>query len=264
MYSKRAMMNQVSVQKLANTSFSQEQLDQYKGWLGFAKEQRSFQIQEVLRMVVEAEQQRMQNETMAWRVGAGLVGLMFGMADGFQMTDMYQAMAFGTAAGFAHNKFSEKERKFLKDIQFDWVMGDHSPQVIDQRLGRAVSRFVLPIDNGLIVPFSIRKGMRGEHLLPMGLAERTCPGFTETSSREVMERTFNEHGIETLANQFFPAPLDPTKCQSVRKVRWADVEDELGEVNKMAQELDYEPVIIETNNEKIYGYRTEIPYHSDY
>ena len=77
---------------------TQEALTTYQNGLNFLKVQRSFQFQEVLKTVVQSEQQRIQNESMTWRVGVGLVGLMFGMSDGFQMGDMFKAMAMGTVA----------------------------------------------------------------------------------------------------------------------------------------------------------------------
>ena len=252
--------------KPVDTELAQDQIIQYAQILEFFKEQRSFQLQDVLRWVVESEQQRIKNETMAWRVGAGLVGLMFGMSDGFQAGDLYQAMAFGTAAGFAHDKFSEEQRKFLKDIQFEWAIGEHSPQVIDQRFGKATSRFLLPVNGEAMgYMFSIRKGMRGEYLVPISYACEACPGFTNVNSREVMARSIDAENIEILANQFFPLPeMSPYKCQSMRKVRSEQFEHEFSHLNTMATQMNYETVVVEVDNTKYYGYRTEIPYHSDY
>jgi hypothetical protein len=78
--------------------------------LQVARTSDSFQTREVLQRIVLAEQQRIKEEQMLWRVGGTILGMCFGLTDGFQLTDLFMGMAGSAIAGTAHEVMSHEDR----------------------------------------------------------------------------------------------------------------------------------------------------------
>jgi len=223
----------------------------------------SFQTREVLQRIVMAEQQRIREEQMLWRVGGTILGLCFGIGDGLQMTDLFIGMAGGAVASLAHETMSHEDRQFLERCQALWLVGQNSPIELAQRLGPARSRILLH-DPGWEAPvvFNHHQGHRGDHLVPLGNAGNLAAGFTDRQSREVLQRHFDGEDLQTLQAQLYPIAQHAVAVDRVTTISQVD-----------ALELDPEapsflaqsrPVRIDAGDGPVIGYQVPIPAQSDF
>jgi hypothetical protein len=253
-------MTQLSQRLDAITS---TELDTFNQWLPIFKEHRSFELEQVIKLVVQSESKRMKDESNAWRVGFGLVGLMLGMGDGFQAADLFTGLAFSSVGATVHGEFSKEDREQLEKFQMGWVCDEFSPVMLDKRLGRATSR-VIGFHEGQPFMYSMRSGSRGQYAIPMSFAGTACPAFTEENSRAVMLNTFNVDGIEQLQRQFYPAGAGSRKVDGVRRIKWDQAYDLDPEISQIAHESDCEPILVDVRGDVSLVFRTEVPIHSDY
>ena len=244
-------------------AITSKELSTFNQILPFFKEHRSFELEQVLKLVAQSESKRMKNEMNAWRVGFGLVGLMFGTADGFQATDLFGSLAWASVGGMVHGEFSKEDREQLEKFQMGWVCDDYSPLMLDKRLGRATSR-IIAFSGEELSMFSMRSGSRGQYAIPLSCAGMACPAFVDEKSREVMVNTFNENGMEQLQTQFYPDGAGSQKVDGVRKIKWEQAYDLSPQLSPLAQEANCEPILVDVNGEVSLAYRTEVPVHSDY
>jgi hypothetical protein len=223
----------------------------------------SFQTREVLQRVVMGEQARIREEQMVWRVTGSLVGMLFGLGDGLQMTDLFMGMAGASVASLAHEAMSHEDRQFLERCQSLWLVGGNSPVELAQRLGPARSRILLfnPSWQEPMV-FNHYQGHRGHHLVPLGLASRQAAGFAHPQSLEVRQRHFSTDELQTLEGQLYPMASHAFAVDTVSTISLAE-----------ALELDpsapyflsqSKPVRIEAATDAAVGYQVPIPAHSDF
>ena len=88
--------------------FSQDELV----WI--AREGVAFQSIKVMEAIVEAEQSRIQQERMAWRVGGMIIGGLLGIGNGFDASDLLSGLAVGSLASLGHEVASHEQLEFLK------------------------------------------------------------------------------------------------------------------------------------------------------
>ncbi len=227
------------------------------------KDYHSFQTQLVIESIVNCEQKRIQNEQLGWKVAGAALGLLLGAGDGFDFGDLFTAFTFGNMASLAHNKFSEKDIQFLKEIKSYWMIADGSPVDILRRLGAPKNRVLIFVEDQSLA-FTHHVGPRGEFLIPLSLAEKSCPGFTNHQSREVVDRSFSSQDIEILANQLYPTMDGALQVDSSRRLRDEVAAERDPELVEAAVKIGYEPVDMEIRGERILAFRTQIPLHSDF
>jgi hypothetical protein len=100
-----------------------------------ARTARSFQTREVLSRIVTAEQQRIKQEQMLWRVAGAFMGACFGLSDGFDPGDIFLGMGLSGLAGMGHGVMSHEQRQFLEQCRSLWTIGVNSPSDLVSRLG---------------------------------------------------------------------------------------------------------------------------------
>ena len=222
-----------------------------------------FQTREVLQRIVLAEQQRIKDEQILWRLGGSLLGLCFGLSDGFQLTDLFMGMAGTTVASLAHEAMSHEDRKFLERCQSLWLVGNNSPIELAQRLGPARSRILLQ-DPAWDAPllFNHHQGHRGDHLVPLGNARDQAAGFADPQSLEVLQRHFGREDLQTLQTQLYPIASHAVAVDCVRTISPEDAT----ELDPYARVFlkESRPVHISTANGAAVGYQVPIPAQSDF
>jgi hypothetical protein len=234
-----------------------------KEMLHVARHGYSFQTREVLQRIVMAEQQRIREEQMLWRVGGTILGLCFGIGDGLQMTDLFIGMAGGAVASLAHETMSHEDRQFLERCQALWLVGHNSPIELAQRLGPARSRILLH-DPGWEAPmvFNHHQGHRGDHLVPLGNAGTLAVGFADPQSREVLQRHFGGEDLQTLQAQLYPIASHAVAVDRVTTMSQVDaLELDQQAPSFLAQSR---PVRIDTADGATVGYQVPIPAQSDF
>lgn len=161
----------------------------------------SFQSREILQRVVLGEQQRLKEEQTLWRFGAAVLGSYLGLSDGFQLTDLFLGMASSTIAATAHEILSNEDKKFLERCQLLWLVGNHSPIELSQRIGQARSRilFYNPRWQAPCI-FNHHQVIRGEHLVPLGNAGNYAPGFADQVCNEALIPTGLKQYIFSIAS----------------------------------------------------------------
>ena len=92
-----------------------------------ARTARSFQTRELLSRIVTAEQQRIKQEQMLWRVAGAFMGACFGLSDGFDPGDIFLGMGLTGLAGMGHEVMSHEQRQFLEQCRSLWTIGANSP-----------------------------------------------------------------------------------------------------------------------------------------
>ncbi len=227
------------------------------------KDCHSFQTQFVIETIVTCEQKRIQEEQLGWKVAGAALGLLLGAGDGFDFGDLFTAFTFGNMASLAHNKFSETDIQFLKEIKSYWMIADGSPVDILRRLGAPKNRVLIFYEDKALT-FTHHLGPRGEFLIPLSLASESCPGFTNYQSREVVERTFNCLDIEILGNQLYPTMDGALLVDSSQRLRNEVAAERDPELVRAAVTSGYEPVDMEIGGDRILAFRTQIPLHSDF
>ena len=231
--------------------------------LQVARQGYSFQTREVLQRVVMGEQARIKEEQMVWRVTGSLVGMLFGLGDGLQMTDLFMGMAGASVASLAHEAMSHEDRQFLERCQSLWLVGGNSPVELAQRLGPARSRILLfnPSWPEPMV-FNHHQSHRGNHLVPLGLASRQAAGFAHPQSLEVLQRHFSTDELQTLEGQLYPMASHAFAVDTVSPISLA----EALELDPSAPSFlnQSRPVRIEAATDAAVGYQVPIPAHSDF
>jgi hypothetical protein len=223
----------------------------------------SFQTREVLQRIVLAEQQRIREEQMLWKVGGTILGMCFGLSDGFQLTDLFMGMAGSAIAANAHDVMSHEDKQFLERCQALWLVGHNSPIELAQRLGPARARILLhdPTWEAPVV-FNHHQGHRGDHLVPLGNAGNLARGFADHQSLQVLQRHFGREDLQTLQAQLYPNANHAVAVDRVMTISQVD-----------ALELDpyspsflnqSRPVQIETASGAAVGYQVPIPAQSDF
>jgi hypothetical protein len=227
------------------------------------KDYRSFQTQLVIQSIVVKEQKRIDDERIGWKIAGAALGLLLGAGDGLGLDDLFTAFTFSNMATLSHNKFSEKDIQFLKEINSYWMIADGSPIDILRRLGAPKNR-VLIFVNDQALPFTHHVAPRGEFLIPLAVACRACPGFVNHQSREVVERVFDSEDIEILESQLYPTLDGALQVDSSRRLRNEVAAQRDPALVKAAVASGYEPMDIEIGGEKILAFRTQVPLHSDF
>lgn len=247
----------------SSTAICPQQLDQFCSLMDQFKDYHSFQTQLVIQSIVSKEQKRIENERVGWKIAGAALGLMLGVGDGLDFGDLFTAFSFSNIANIAHNKFSEKDIQFLKEINSYWMISDGSPIDILRRLGAPKNR-VLIFANDQALAFTHHVAPRGEFLVPLAVAGRACPGFVNHQSREVVERVFDSEDIEILESQLYPTLDGALQIDSSRRLRNEVAAQRDPALVKAAVANGYEPMDIEIGGEKILAFRTQVPLHSDF
>jgi len=246
-----------------STSITQRQLDQFQLLMSNFKDYRSFQTQLVIESIVAKEQKRIESERAGMRLAGAAIGLLLGAGDGLDFGDLFTAFTFGNIANIAHSKFSEKDIQFLKEIKSYWTIADGSPIDIIRRLGAPKKR-VLIFTEDQALAFTHHAGTRGEFLVPLAVAGETCPGFINSQSREVVERTFDRQDIQILESQLYPTLDGALQVDSSRRLRNDVAAERAPGLVDIAVSNGYEPTDLEIGGEKVLAFRTQVPLHSDF
>jgi hypothetical protein len=223
----------------------------------------SFQTREVLHQIIVGEQQRIKEEQMLWRVGGSLLGLCFGLSDGFQLTDLFIGMSGGAIGSLAYDTMSQEDRKFLEQCQSLWLMGCNSPMELQQRLGPARARIVIEDSTtGEIMICNHHQGHRGDYLVPLGAAGAVAAGFQNPESLAVLSRHLSPENIEILQSQFYP--VGHASIQIDRPLPIS--REELRRICVPIKEScsDSRHVVIRNANGSTVAYHVPIPSHSDF
>ncbi len=228
-----------------------------------AKEGYSFQTRHVLQTIVSGEQQRLREEQTMWRLGGAVLGACLGLSDGFQLTDAFVGLAFSGIASLSHEAMSHEDRIFLEQCQSLWLIGNNSPVELAQRLGSAKSRILMyEKDWSSPMIFNHHQGIRGDFLVPLGLAGDLAKGFSSLKSREVLERHINFSDIEILQNQFYPSTNETFGIKEIIEITNEEAKRFSPYANSFLRET--EPVIISNRNNSAIAYRVPVPTHSDF
>lgn len=257
------MSSSLTSQRYSNSSQNPPVVPNASEMLDIAKYSYSFQSREILQRVVLGEQQRLREEQALWRFGAAVIGTCFGLGDGFQLTDLFLGMASSTIAVTAHEVLSNEDRQFLERCQLLWLVGNHSPIELSQRLGQARSR-ILIYDPSWQTPiiFNHHQGIRGEHLVPLGNAGNYAPGFADQASIEVLNRYFGADDLNILKAQLYPQADNTISISSVLPLSPGDALSS----DPFARSFlsNSQAVKIAVNNDSYIGYKVPIPAQSDF
>lgn len=238
---------------------SSSQLEQY---IHSARTGYSFQTRVVLQQIVAGEQQRIKDEQMLWRVGGSLLGLCFGLGDGFQLTDMFIGMSGAALGSLAYDTMSHEDRKFLEHCQSLWLVGCNSPMELQQRLGPARSRIVIDDPSiGEPLIFNHHQGHRGDHLVPLGAAGAVALGFQNHQSLDVMRRHISTENIGILQSQFYPMADFAMPVDCPIPISHDDLARAALPANPYSQA---QPVGIRSEHGSCIAYQVPIPAHSDF
>jgi len=223
----------------------------------------SFQSREILQRVVLGEQQRLKEEQTLWRFGAAVLGSCLGLGDGFQLTDLFLGMASSTIAATAHEVLSNEDRQFLERCQLLWLVGNHSPIELSQRIGQARSR-ILFYDPSWQAPciFNHHQGIRGDHLVPLGNAGNYAPGFADQASIEVLNRYFGADDLNTLRAQLYPQAGNTISISSVSAISPGEALSSDPFARSFLAKS--QAVKIAVNDDYFIGYKVPIPAQSDF
>lgn len=231
--------------------------------ISLARTARSFPTREVLTRIVTAEQQRLKQEQMLWRVAGAFLGACLGQSDGFDAGDIFLGMGLSGLAGMGHEVMSHEQRQFLEQCRSLWTIGANSPTDLAARLGPARAR-ILVYNQGWDCPviLSHHQGSRGDALVQLGAAHQFARGFRDHQSLEVMQRHFNTQELQVLQQQLYP---DASAADYIRRIHPLTAAQAL-ELDPSAKAFlpHTEPVLIESNAGRGLGYRLPIPVHSDF
>ena len=234
-----------------------------KEMLQLAKSGYSFQTREVLQRIVTAEQQRLREEQMFWRVGGAILGAVMGIGDGFQVADVFLSMGISGLGGLSHEVMSHEDRRFLESCHALWTVGTNSPIDLLQRLGPARSRILFYGPNWQQpAVFSHHQGHRGDTLVALGIAGELSAGFQRPQSNEVMQRHFSNADMAVLKLQLYPNASVAIPVASIQAIN----KQQAMALDPFAPDLlhDTQPVRIDIDGDCMVGYRVAIPAHSDF
>ena len=236
--------------------FSQDELV----WI--AREGVAFQSIKVMEAIVEAEQSRIQQERMAWRVGGMIIGGLLGIGDGFDASDLLSGLAVGSLASLGHEVASHEQLEFLKKCKADWLVTASSPVDLARRLG--APRFRVVIDDSSwrgAQLLSLHQGARGDYLIPLDCANRFARGFTDSASHAALVSTFDSENYQAISNQLYPIESMAVRLDSVRKLSRSEA-SALPDANR--EWAGSEAVMVEIQGQPLLARRFPIPVHSDF
>ena len=249
-------------QESSSIQINQDLIDKGKWLLNNA---RAFDSASVIKTIQEQELQRLKDENRNWKMAGAAVGLMFGMADGFDFTDLLGALGGSAVAGMAQDYFSDDQKKFLQQINAFWIVDGGSPLDIARRVGTAKSR-VISFTPGASKPFELynhHRGNRGDYFVRLSTSNQKCDGFNDPQAYSCLAKNFSESKIAEMGSELYPSMDGTFKIDSLRQVKL----DEATQYDQLAASIADDqvvPVIVERNGEKKIYYRSDIPIHSDF
>ena len=253
-----AHLSPVRVSSDASTSsvFSQDELV----WI--AREGVAFQSIKVMEAIVEAEQSRIQQERMAWRVGGMIIGGLLGIGDGFDASDLLSGLAVGSLASLGHEVASHEQLEFLRKCKADWLVTASSPVDLARRLGAPRYRVVITESSWSGAQLlSLHQGARGDYLIPLDCANRCARGFTDTASHAALVSTFDSENYQVISHQLYPIESMAVRLDSVRKLSHSEASS-LPDPNR--EWAGSEPVMVEIQGQMHLARRFPVPVHSDF
>ena len=222
----------------------------------------AFQSIKVMEAIVEAEQSRIQQERMAWRVGGMIIGGLLGIGDGFDTSDLLSGLAVGSLATLGHEVASHEQLEFLKKCKADWLVTASSPVDLARRLG--APRFRIVIDDSSwrgAQLLSLHQGARGDYLIPLDCANRCARGFTDPASHAALVNTFDPENYQAISYQLYPIESMALRLDSVRKLSRSESE---GLPKHQGDWAGSEPVMVEVGGQTHLARRFPVPVHSDF
>ena len=236
--------------------FSQDEL------LWIAREGVAFQSIKVMEAIVEAEQSRIQQERMAWRVGGMIIGGLLGIGDGFDASDLLSGLAVGSLASLGHEVASHEQLEFLKKCKADWLVTASSPVDLARRLGAPRYRVVITESSWSGAQLlSLHQGARGDYLIPLDCAHRCARGFTDTASHAALVNTLDSENYQVISHQLYPIESMAMRLDSVRKLSRSEA-SALPDSNH--EWAGSEPVMVEIQGQMHLARRFPVPVHSDF
>ena len=227
-----------------------------------AREGVAFQSIKVMDAIVEAEQSRIQQERMAWRVGGMIIGGLLGIGDGFDASDLLSGLAVGSLASLGHEVASHEQLEFLKKCKADWLVTASSPVDLARRLGAPRFRVVITASSWSGAQLlSLHQGARGDYLIPLDCAQRCARGFTDSASHAALVNTFDSENYEVISQQLYPIESMAVRLDSVRKLSRAE-SSSLPEATH--EWTGSEPVMVEIQGRTHLARRFPVPVHSDF
>jgi len=223
----------------------------------------AFQVRDVLERIINTERERMENERLLWRLGAGAVTLATGgFIDGFGIDDLLSGMAMSNVAGMAHQFASKEQVEFLKKLQSEWLVLDRSPMDIRRRLGEPQGRFIGISRSNILDMFNIHQsGSRGFHMVELDYAGNVAKGFKDAQSLEVLQRSYDEEDIGIISTQLYPSNITPLKlCRTITPEEAKKKDPYYNQLSKAGAPFR---VVYSDDTEGIM-YKIQIPHHSDY
>jgi len=237
-----------------------EGLDQF---ISMVKDGYAFQVRDVLECIVTKERERIENERLLWRLGAGVATIVSGgLIDGFGIDDLLSGMAMSKVAGMAHQFVSKEQVEFLKKLQSEWLVLDRSPMDIRRRLGEAQGRFIGISRANILDMFNIHQsGSRGFHMVELDHAGNIAKGFKDPQSLEVLQRSCGEENTEIYSHQLYPSSITPLKlCRTITPDEARKKDPYFNQLSKAGAPFR---VVYSDDTEGIM-YKIQIPHHSDF
>lgn len=237
-----------------------EGLDEF---IGTVRDGYAFQVRDVLEWIVTKERERIENERLLWRLGAGAATFFSGgLIDGFGIDDLISGMAMSNVAGMAHQFASKEQVEFLKKLQSEWLVLDRSPMDIRRRLGEAQGRFIGISRANILDMFNIHQsGSRGFHMVELDHAGNIAKGFNDPQSLEVLQRSCGEENTRIYSSQLYPSNITPLKlCRTITPEEARKKDPYYNQLSKAGAPFR----VVYTDDTEGVMYKIQIPHHSDY
>ena len=252
-----------SVQSNIGSIFSASPIEYLDEIIELVSNGHSFQFRNVLETIITTERERINDERAFWKLGAGVVTLVSGgLIDGFGMSDLFFSLGMSNVAGMAHQLASKEQVEFLKKMQSEWLVLERSPIDIRRRLGEPQGRFIGMSRDNICDAFNIHhSGSRGFHLVDLDFTSNAAEGFNDSQFREVLQRSFDEEDIESLATQLYPSTVTPLRmCRTITPEEARKKDPYYPQLSKVGAPFR---VVYSDDTEGIM-YKIQIPHHSDY
>lgn len=240
-----------------------EPIEGLDDFIAMVREGYAFQVRDVLERIVNVERERIENERLFWRLGAGAVTILSGgFIDGFGIDDPLSGMAISNVAGMAHQFASKEQVEFLKKLQSEWLVLDRSPMDIRRRLGEPQGRFIGISRANILDMYNIHQsGSRGFHMVELDHAGNIAKGFKDSQSLEVLQRSYDEEDIGIISSHFYPSTIIPLKlCRTITPEEAKKKDPYYNQLSKAGAPFR---VVYSDDTEGIM-YKIQIPHHSDY